>query len=82
MLPRLRIAHVVRYLERVYGPRPPRRWGKPLDGLIGTVLSQHTSDANSDTAFSNLKRRFPTWRACMLARPGEVERGTSARVWP
>lgn len=69
-----RITQIVRRLQKTYGPCPWRQHGKPLDGLIGTVLSQHTSDANSDAAYENLRRAFPTWRACMSARPGEVER--------
>ncbi len=70
----MRIRQIVRLLERVYGPRPWRCWGRPLDGLIGTVLSQHTSDTNSDAAYESLRRAFPTWRACMEARPERVER--------
>jgi endonuclease III len=33
----------------------------PLDELIGTILSQHTSDLNSQRAFEALKHRFPNW---------------------
>ena len=33
----------------------------PLDELIGTILSQHTSDLNSDRAFRALKSAFPSW---------------------
>jgi endonuclease-3 len=33
----------------------------PLDELVGTILSQHTSDTNSERAFASLKRRFGTW---------------------
>ena len=32
-----------------------------IDELIATVLSQHTSDVNSDRAFAQLKSRFPRW---------------------
>ncbi len=32
-----------------------------LDELIATVLSQHTSDINTERAFSSLKATFPTW---------------------
>ncbi len=50
-------------LNRVYGaPAPPAR-EPPLDALIRTVLSQHTSDANSSRAFSSLRRRFRKWTA-------------------
>jgi endonuclease III len=49
------------------------QWGAtyaPLDELVGTILSQHTSDINSDRAFASLKRRFGTWEA---ARDSQVE---------
>jgi len=39
----------------------------PLDGLILIILSQATSDANCDRAFSGLKAAFPTWQACLDA---------------
>lgn len=68
------VRRIVRRLEDVYGPRPPRRWGKPLDGLIETVLSQHTSDTNSGAAFRSLRRAFPTWQACLDAPAVDVER--------
>lgn len=32
-----------------------------LDGLVRTVLSQNTTDANSLRAFVSLKSAFPTW---------------------
>lgn len=70
---REKIKSVVRVLERFYGRRPPRLHGDPLDGLIGTVLSQHTSDTNSDKAFCSLKQAFPGWKACMCAQPIHVE---------
>src|SRR5215216_5377072 len=35
----------------------------PLDGLVGTILSQHTSDVNSQRAFLALKAAFPSWEA-------------------
>jgi len=68
------VVKIARRFERIYGRRPWRRWGRPLDGLIGTVLSQHTSDVNSDAAYRNLKHVFRTWRAIMLAPPQQVER--------
>jgi endonuclease-3 len=35
--------------------------GDPLDELVLTVLSQHTSDLNSGRAFAALKARFSSW---------------------
>lgn len=32
-----------------------------IDEIVATVLSQHTSDVNSERAFAELKRRYPTW---------------------
>lgn len=32
-----------------------------IDQIVGTVLSQHTSDVNSGRAFAELKRRYPSW---------------------
>jgi endonuclease-3 len=59
-------------LVRAYG-RPPRQArGDPLDGLIGTILSQNTTSANSRAAFGELKRRFPTWRRCLAAPTSAV----------
>lgn len=44
----------------------------PLGGLIGTILSQHTSDVNSDRAYQNLVNRFPTWEQVRDAPTYEV----------
>ena len=33
----------------------------PVDELIRTVLSQNTTDVNSDRAFTRLKTQFPVW---------------------
>lgn len=32
-----------------------------LDGLVSTILSQNTTDLNSQRAFTSLKSAFPTW---------------------
>ena len=44
-----------------------------LDSLVGTILSQNTTDATSAVAFANLKRAFPTWEAVRVADPRPVE---------
>jgi endonuclease III len=43
-----------------------------LDGLIGTILSQHTSDTNSARAFASLKKAFPTWAHALDAPTSEI----------
>ena len=40
--------------------------------LVFTVLSQHTSDANSERAFNSLRRRFPTWEEAAAAPVEEI----------
>ena len=37
-----------------------------LDGLVRTVLSQNTTDANSQRAFMSLKSAFPNWEDVRL----------------
>ncbi|MFO7697289.1 MAG: endonuclease III [Anaerolineae bacterium] len=39
----------------------------PLDELIQTILSQNTSDANSDRAYASLRRAYPTWESVRAA---------------
>ncbi|XP_050225684.1 putative DNA glycosylase At3g47830 isoform X2 [Mercurialis annua] len=38
-----------------------------LDGLVKTVLSQNTTEVNSQRAFDNLKSDFPTWEHVLAA---------------
>jgi endonuclease III len=52
---------VHRRLLAVYGEPIWESSYAPLDELIGTVLSQHTSDLNSARAFQALKQAFSTW---------------------
>lgn len=54
-------------LAAAYGPR---HWGgrsDPLDDLVGTILSQNTSDQNSSRAYNALRARFPSWQAVLDA---------------
>lgn len=46
---------------------------KVLDALVGTILSQNTTDVNSHRAFCSLKTRFPTWDSVLHAQPVDVE---------
>lgn len=38
-----------------------------LDGLVKTVLSQNTTDVNSQRAFASLKSAFPSWEDVSLS---------------
>src|SRR2546423_8220471 len=60
-------------LFRAYGYPEPGERSDPLSGLIATILSQHTSDANSHRAFARLRERFPSWEQVATAPVEEVE---------
>jgi len=67
------VPYVIQNLKAVYGAPKPNRGLDPLDVLIETILSQSTTNANSDRAFENLKRRFPDWDAARRARVASIE---------
>ena len=56
---RLRAIH--RRLGARFGPLEPPRASDPLEELVLTVLSQHTSDANAERAFEALRAAYPSW---------------------
>jgi endonuclease III len=62
-----RVRAITRRLERRFGALIPPRASDPLDELILTVLSQHTSDVNADRAFASLRATYPTWDAVIGA---------------
>jgi len=61
-----------RRLEQRFGPLEPPRATDPLDELIWTVLSQHTSDLNAERAFHALRAAYPTWETVVAAKPSAV----------
>ena len=67
MVDRRRVRAVARRLERHFGELEPPRRSDPLDELILTVLSQHTSDLNAGRAFASLRAAFPDWAAVVDA---------------
>ncbi|KAK9278669.1 hypothetical protein L1049_028243 [Liquidambar formosana] len=44
-----------------------------LDGLVSTILSQNTTDVNSQRAFASLKSAFPTWEDVLAAESRSIE---------
>jgi endonuclease-3 len=65
---------VCRRLRRFHGPvEPPPQW-PVLDELVATILSQNTSDSNSDAAFEELRRRFAGWEAVRRAPAARIAR--------
>ncbi len=67
-----RVREVGGLLEEEYGRPGPLRRLRPLDELVLTILSQHTSDANSHRAFESLRARFPSWESVRDADPAEI----------
>ncbi|HKG26707.1 MAG TPA: endonuclease III [Thermomicrobiales bacterium] len=61
------IAEIAERLVAHYGPRHWRCHGEPVAELVATILSQHTSDANTERAFASLRGRFPTWESVIEA---------------
>lgn len=69
---RRRVRTIHRRLLKHFGELAPPRRTDPLEELVLTVLSQHTSDANAERAFASLRARFPSWRAVVAARSTAV----------
>ena len=67
-----RVRALARRLERHFGELAPPRASDPLDELILTVQSQHTSDLNAERAFGLLRARYPTWDDVVRAPTGEL----------
>src|SRR4029450_8131732 len=57
---------------RRFGHRAVPPASDPLDELILTVQSQHTSDLNAERAFGLLRARYPTWDDVVPGPPGEL----------
>lgn len=66
------IVMVQRRLRASQGPFVPKRRLPIIDEIIATVLSQHTSDLNSERAFDQLKAEFPTWEQVVAADSDRV----------
>jgi endonuclease-3 len=58
-----RLERIYALLVQAYGKPDWCPSGDALGGLVGTILSQHTSDVNSGRAYSQLVAAFPNWEA-------------------
>ena len=68
-------AHLARVYELLIATYGKPEWVAdydPLGGLVGTILSQHTSDSNSERAYQQLMATFPTWEKVRDAPTNEV----------
>ena len=59
-------------LEAAYGPRVRQHRLSAIDELVATILSQNTSDVNTDRAFAGLRSRFAGWDDVAAAPTAEV----------
>jgi endonuclease III len=63
---------ILKQLEQAYGSP---RWNPnfdPLGELVATILSQNTSDVNSDRAFAALRAAYRTWDEVLHANPDDL----------
>jgi endonuclease III len=60
-IPTLHLTRVYELLIDTYGEPKNVPDYDALGGLVGTILSQHTSDINSGRAYRQLISTFPTW---------------------
>src|ERR1051326_7871460 len=71
-VPTVHLTHVYDALLAAYGEPKNDPDFEPLGGLVGTILSQHTSDINSERAYEQLVAQFPTWEMVRDAPTHEV----------
>ena len=71
--PGVAIADAIRLLTREYGPFANEPRLDPAHELVFTILSQHTSDRNSERAFRSLMQRFSTLDAVADASVADIE---------
>lgn len=64
-------------LKRLYG-EPKMRNRDPASQLVITMLSQATTDVQTDRSFTELRRRFPTWNQVRDARVSDIAKAIRA----
>jgi endonuclease III len=70
---RTQLRIIVGILDEAFGrPRLSPRF-PPVDELVYTVLSQNTSDVNTDRTFAALKARYPRWAEARDAPAEDIE---------
>lgn len=67
-----KITKIVGLLTQEYGNREWKLNRDPVSVLVQTILSQNTSDQNSDRAFSALKNTFRSWENIAGARIDQI----------
>ena len=75
--PGVTISDAIRLLTDEYGPFENEPRLDPAHELVFTILSQHTSDRNSERAFRNLMHTFGTLETVAAAKVEEIEAAIS-----
>jgi endonuclease III len=73
----IEIPEAIRLLTERYGPFPQEPRLDPAHELVFTILSQHTSDINSERAFRRLMERFGSLDAVAAAGVAQIEEAIS-----
>ncbi len=66
-------ASILERLRDYYGEPVRRSSGDPISGLVGTILSQSTTDINAERAFDSLRESFNSWETVVNAPLSDVE---------
>ena len=72
--PRVSPGDVMELLAREYGEFEWQPRYDPASELVYTILSQHTSDTNSQRAFDNLMKTFGSVQQIAAAEVGDIEK--------
>jgi endonuclease III len=72
LIPTLHLTRVYERLIDTYGEPKNKPDYDALGGLVGTILSQHTSDINSGRAYQQLITMFPIWEEVRDAPTDQV----------
>src|SRR5262245_27619183 len=67
-----RLRAILNRLDQTYGSPPWTPNHDPLGELVATILSQNTSDVNSDRAYAALRATYPTWHEVLYAPPDHL----------
>lgn len=82
--PSIPVADAIALLTAAYGPFPQEPRLDPIHEMTFTILSQHTSDTNSERAFRSLMQSFGTLEIVAAASVADIEtaisRGGLAKV--
>jgi endonuclease-3 len=66
------IKNIIKLLKAGYEIRDWTTNMKPIDVLVGTILSQNTTDKNSIRAYHNLVGKYKNWNRVMNADVNEI----------